>query len=338
MNTVLLDAFGGDNSPNEIIYGAIDALRAKDGFKIALVGDEDKISQILSSFSGVDYSRIEIINAKEVITCEEEPVKAIMRKKDSTFNVGFKALKEREEVKAFISAGSSGAYLVGATLKLGRIDGVDRPALAPILPTVIDNKKVVLLDAGANADCKPINLCQFAVMGSEFVKALGVDKPKVALLSNGTEEKGNALNHEVYVLLKNNTLIDFIGNVEAREILQGKADVVVADGFSGNVALKSLEGAVKSFTSLLKKEMLSSLKGKIAGLLLKKTFKKLYSKMDYNQNGGAILLGVKKAVIKIHGSSKRVAVKGAILQATELFGFDISEKISTSLSLAGVLK
>ena len=338
MDRILIDAFGGDNSPNEIIIGAIDALKIKDGFKISLIGMQDKIEEILSTLS-YDSSMVEIIPASEVITCEEKPVNAIMRKKDSTFNVGFKVLKEEESAKAFISAGSTGAYLVGATLKLGRIEGVDRPALSPVLPTIVDGKRVILLDAGANADCKSINLVQFAYMGVEYAKALGVKEPKVALLSNGTEEaKGNSLTIEVNEILKNSNDINFVGNIEARDILSGEIDVVVADGFSGNVALKSLEGGVKAFTNLLKGEIYSSFKNKIAGLLLKKSFKKLYEKMDYNRQGGALLLGVNKAVIKIHGSSKRKAITGAVLQASGLLDFDLSDSISKVLSKNNAVK
>ncbi len=338
MKKILVDAYGGDNSPKEIICGAIDALNEASGFKLALLGKEEEIRSILN---GVDYpkDRVEIINATEVITCEEEPVKAIMRKKDSTFNVGFKVLKEDEDAAAMVSAGSTGAYLVGATLKLGRIDGVDRPALAPVLPTIEEEKNVILLDAGANADCKVINLVQFALMGIEYAKALGESEPRVALLSNGTEEeKGNAITHEVISALKKIDGINFIGNVEGRDILFAKADVIVADGFSGNIALKSMEGAVKGFSKLLKKEIYSSFKNKVAGMLLKKSFKKLNEKMDYNKRGGALLLGVKKPVIKVHGSSDRVAIKGAVLQASNFIGFDLTENIVSAINSAGAVK
>ncbi len=327
MKKIIIDAFGGDNSPVEIIAGAIDALKEKDDFIAVLCGDEAKINEQLKNYS-FDKERVEILHAYDVITCDEEPTVAIRRKPESSICVGFKALKENDDMKAFVSAGSTGAVLVGATLKLGRIAGVNRPALCPILPTIKGDKQVLLLDSGANPDCKPINLCQFALMGSAYAEALGIVKPKVALLSNGTEdEKGNALNHEVFDTLKNMKGINFVGNVEGRDILFGEYDVIVTDGFSGNIALKSLEGAVASVIGALKTEIYSSLKNKIGGMLLKGAFRNLKDKLDYNGKGGALFLGVNKAVIKAHGSSKRVAIKNAVLQADSYADFDLSHRI-----------
>jgi glycerol-3-phosphate acyltransferase PlsX len=256
---------------------------------------------------------------------------AIRRKPDSTICVAMKELKENAEASAFISAGSTGAVLVGATLKLGRISGLNRPALCPILPTVVGDKKVILLDCGANADCKPINLCQFALMGVAFMQSMGVENPKVALLSNGTEdEKGNALNHEVFPLLKQMD-INFVGNMEARDLLSGEYDVVVADGFSGNVALKATEGAIKNLLKLIKEGIYGSLSGKIGGLFLKGTFNDLTNRLDYSKMGGALFMGVTKPVIKAHGSSKRDAFKATVLQAVDYADFNISDKIKEKL-------
>ncbi|MBE7087813.1 MAG: phosphate acyltransferase PlsX [Clostridiales bacterium] len=328
---VLIDAFGGDHSPNEIIAGTVEAVTERNDFTAVLIGNPDIINEQLKNYT-YSANRIEILPASEVITCEEEPTVAIRRKPDSTINVGFKELKENPEAKAFVSAGSTGAYLVGATLKLGRIKGVNRPALCPTMPTADPNKSVILLDAGANADCKAINLCQFAVMGSTYAKAMGVENPKVALLSNGTEdEKGNALVHEVLPMLKEMKSINFMGNCEARDILTGEYDVIVADGFSGNVAIKSIEGAVMTVMGLMKGEIFSTFKGKIGGLLLKDTFKRLAKKMDYNNNGGALFLGVEKVVIKAHGSSKRTAIKNAVLQAAEFASIGLAEKLKESI-------
>ena len=223
-------------------------------------------------------------------------------------------------------------FLVGATLKLGRIKGISRPALCPVLPTEKDGKQVLLLDAGANADCKPINLLQFALMGAAYAEAQGVVAPKVALLSNGTEDtKGNALNREVFPLLKD-AGINFVGNMEARDILSGETDVVVTDGFAGNVALKSLEGGIASLMAVMKQEIMSTLKGKIGGLLLKDAFRAIKNKMDYNKQGGAVFLGVEKVVVKAHGSSKAVAVSNAVLQAAEAADRDIIGKIKLKLA------
>lgn len=330
---ILIDAFGGDNAPEEVIAGSIEALSERDDFNAVLVGKQDVIENLLKNYT-YDQNRVRIIDAPDVITCEEEPTVAVRRKPNSSICVAFKELKENENAGAFVSAGSTGAVLVGATLKLGRIKGINRPATSPILPTLIDGKNVILLDSGANADCKSINLVQFAIMGSCYAEAMGVENPKVALLSNGAEdEKGNMLNHEVFPLLKQLKGVNFVGNVEARDILSGEYDVVVTDGFSGNIALKGIEGAINMLLKLLKQNIYSSFKGKIGGLLLKDTFKKLKAKLDYNNHGGALFLGVNKAVIKTHGSSKRKAIKTTVLQAAHYATFDISDRISEKLKL-----
>lgn len=325
---ILVDAFGGDNAPVEIVKGAVEALNAKEGFSVALVGKEEETKKALEGLK-YDSARLEVIPASEVITCEEEPTMAIRKKPDSSLCVSFKMLKEGL-ADALVSAGSTGAVLVGSTLKVGRIKGVSRPALCPILPTLKGDKKVLLLDAGANADCKAEYLLQFAMMGGVYAEAVtGVKNPKVALLSNGTEDKkGNQLTHEVFELLKNAENINFVGNVEARDILSGEYDVVVADGFSGNVALKSMEGAIGALFSTLKEEIYSSFIGKIGGLLLKKSFKKVKAKMDYNKFGGAVFLGVDKVVIKTHGSAKCEAVKNSVLQAVNAVNAGLIQKIS----------
>ena len=329
---ILVDAFGGDNSPKEIIAGSISALEENKEFELVLVGKKEIIEEELKGYS-FDSARVSILNAEEVITCEEEPTVAIRRKPNSSISVAFKELKENSETGAFVSAGSTGAVLVGATLKLGRIKGVNRPALCPLLPTIVDGKQVLLLDSGANADCKPINMVQFALMGSAYAESLGVRNPKIALLSNGTEdEKGNALNHEVFPVLKSLKSINFVGNCEARDILSGEYDVIVADGFSGNVALKSMEGAIGVVLKSIKQGVYGSIKGKIGGLFLKKTFSSLKDKLDYNNKGGALFLGVNKPVIKAHGSSKRLAIKNTVLQAVEYAKFNISEKITEKLN------
>ena len=329
---ILVDAFGGDNSPKEIIAGSISALEENKEFELVLVGKKEIIEEELKGYS-FDSERVSILNAEEVITCEEEPTVAIRRKPNSSISVAFKELKENSEAGAFVSAGSTGAVLVGATLKLGRIKGVNRPALCPLLPTIVDGKQVLLLDSGANADCKPINMVQFALMGSAYAESLGVKNPKIALLSNGTEdEKGNALNHEVFPVLKSLKSINFVGNCEARDILSGEYDVIVADGFSGNVALKSMEGAIGVVLKSIKQGVYGSIKGKIGGLFLKKTFSSLKDKLDYNNKGGALFLGVNKPVIKAHGSSKRLAIKNTVLHAVEYAKFNISEKITEKLN------
>ncbi|MBO7186798.1 MAG: phosphate acyltransferase PlsX [Clostridia bacterium] len=319
MMKIIVDAFGGDNAPSEIIAGAVKAVNAEKDFNIVLVGNEDIIKERLKDYT-FDNARIEIVDAKEVITNDEEPTVAIRQKKDSSLCVAFKILKEDDDAVAFVSAGSTGAVLVGATLKLGRLPGVSRPALCPVVPTLIEGKSVLILDVGANADCKANNLHDFAIMGREYSKvAFGIKNPKIGLLSNGTEDKkGNALNHEVFPLLKADESLNFIGNMEAREILSGDVDVVVTDGFSGNIAIKSIEGAIMTMLKMLKMEINSSFKTKMGGLLLKNSFTRLRGKLDYNNAGGAVFLGAKKLVIKSHGSSNADTMMASILKAVDL--------------------
>ena len=315
---ILVDAFGGDNAPSEIIKGAIEAINERDGFEVVLIGQQEVIEARLSELE-YDKERVSIVDARDVITCEEEPTVAIRMKPNSSLCVAFKMLKEDPTATAFVSAGSTGAVLVGATLKVGRIRGVNRPALCPILPTA-KGGNVLLLDCGANADCKAINLVDFALIGNEYAKcALKIEKPRVALLSNGTEDKkGNALTHEVFPMLKEMQGINFIGNIEARDILSGDVDVVVTDGFSGNVALKSIEGAVGLLMKMLKEAIYSGFWSKLGGLLMKGKMKKLKDTMDYTKNGGAVFLGVNKLIIKAHGSSKAPTIKASVLQAVDI--------------------
>lgn len=332
MYDVLVDAFGGDNAPAEVVKGTIEAIKEREGFRVVLVGKEEEIRKHLENYS-FDGERITVLDAKDVITCDEEPAMAVMKKPESSICVAFKRLREDENAKAFVSAGSTGAVLAGATLKLGRIHGINRPALCPILPSAKEGKTVFFLDSGANADCKDINLIQFAVMGSCYAEIYGVKNPKVALLSNGTEdEKGNALNHEVFPRLKKLKGINFCGNIEARDILSGEYDVVVTDGFSGNVALKSMEGTVGVIFGAIKEEVMKTFRGKIGAMLLKKSFKAVKSRLDYNEKGGALFLGVKKPVIKAHGSSKSKSIKNAVLQACDLSEKNITEALTLKLA------
>ncbi len=333
---ILVDAFGGDNAPGEIVAGAVAALARNKDFTLGLTGKTAEIERVLSALT-YDKSRVEIIDAPSVITCEEEPALAVRQKADSSMVVAFRLLRENA-ADAFVSAGSSGALLVGSTLKVGRIKGVNRPALCPVLPTVKEGKKVLLLDAGANADCKAVNLVQFAVMGGVYAKAaLGVKTPKVALLSNGTEDKkGNQLNHEAFPQLKALKNVEFVGNIEARDIMSGDYDVVVADGFSGNVALKSMEGTISSLFSLMKAEFMSTARGKLGALMLRKSFKNLKNSLDYNKYGGAVFLGVDKVVVKAHGSAKRESIENAVLQAAEAVKAGTVETIKKELLETGL--
>lgn len=313
MYKIVVDCFGGDLSPEVNVCGAIDALNEGGGFSLVLTGDREKIEALLKD-KKFDRERVEIIDAKDVISCEEVPTEAIKNKPESSMVKAFAALKEKGD--ALVSIGSTGALLVGSVLKIGRIKGVSRPALAPVLPTTC-GKSVVFLDAGANADCKEINLVHFAVMGSVYAEnVLKIKNPRVALLSNGTEEvKGNELTKAVHARLKECRGINFVGNAEARDVLSGNYDVIVTDGFSGNIAIKSMEAIAGAVFGKLKEEVSSSFISKIGALLMKKSLRAVKNTLDYNKKGGAVFLGIDKVVIKSHGSSKASAVKAAVLQA-----------------------
>ena len=319
--TILLDAMGGDNAPDAVIKGAVKAIKEIKS-EILLIGNEEiinsRIKEIYNKESISEISeRIKIYNTSEVITMEDIPTVAIKNKKDSSMVVGFKLLKE-EKGDVFISAGNSGALLTGATLLVGRIKGIDRPAMAPMLPSY--KKSVMLMDAGANTNCKPINLVQFAQMANIYLKnVFGIEKPKIGLLNIGTEEiKGNDLTKETYTLLKENSKqygINFVGNVEGRDIFSGELDAVITDGFTGNILLKTVEGLGKFIKRSLTENLTQNIITKIASVPTLPAIKRFAKTMDYKEYGGALFLGVKKPVVKAHGSSDEKLFYYTIKQA-----------------------
>ena len=325
---IIVDAFGGDNAPFEIVKGAVSAVNDNSDIKIILTGDEFKIKEVLTElkYSG---EKISIVHAPDVITNDESPTMAIKQKKDSSLVVGMEMLKNNDEIVGMVSAGSTGAVLTGGLLKVGRIKGIFRPALAPLLPNR-KGGKTLLIDCGANMDCKPQYLEQFACVGSAYMKALyDIEKPRVAIISVGVEDKkGNAQVHEAFELLKNNPNVNFVGNMEARDMMSGDYDVLVADGYVGNVALKATEGAVETLMEIMKTEINNSgLGGKLGGLLLKKAFRNIKQRMDYTSIGGSPFLGVQKILIKSHGSSKAKTIHAAILQVKTIHEARIIDKI-----------
>ncbi len=327
---IIVDAMGGDNAPEQIVLGAVDATIQDKDINVTLVGDKAQIDAILNECV-YDESLIDVVDAKDVITNDDSPTMAIKTRKDSSLVRAFDTLNDGGD--AFVSAGSTGAVLVGAFMKVGRIKGVSRPALAPVLPTLKGNG-VVLCDCGANVDCKPLHLVHFAVMASKYAEAmLGVSNARVGLLNNGAEaHKGNELAKATYELLSKVEGINFVGNCEARDILSGDFDVVVCDGFNGNIALKSAEGTANTVISILKEGICSGgVKTKVGGLLLKPVFKDVMKRMDYNSNGGACFLGVKKVVLKAHGSSKRKSITATILQAKSLALANVPSKITEGI-------
>lgn len=323
---IVIDAFGGDNAPACVVDGTILALKKFNNFTAVLTGNKNQLETSLKS-KNADMSRIEIIEAPDIITNYDMPTQAIRTKKQSSLVIALDYLKNNDDCIGLISAGSTGAVLTGGFLKIGRMKGISRPALAPLFPTR-KGGQVCLIDCGANVDCKPINLCHFAIMGSMYYKTMfGVENPRVALLSNGAEDKkGNELCKETFKLLKQ-LPINFVGNMEARYFMTGDYDVVVADGFSGNILLKSVEGSVKFTTGVIKEAMMSSFVSKIGALLCKKSLAKVKDKLDYNKYGGSFFVGCKKTIIKSHGSSKAVTICAAVEQVLKLEQNKVNEKI-----------
>ena len=332
MIKIIVDGFGGDLSPEVNVEGAIKALNEIKDLEIILSGDEEILNNELNKYK-YDKSRVSILHAPDVITCHDKPTEAVKRKKESSMVKAIEMLRTDESVNAFVTTGSTGALLAGSVLRLGRIPGVKRPAFCPILPTM--NRKIVAIcDSGANADCDPIYLQQFAIMGNLYLqKAYGIEKPRVALLNVGTEEeKGDMLRKEAYQLIKQIPDLNFVGNMESRDLLTGNYDLVVCDGFSGNVLIKSTEGTAMEILKLLKKTLKKNLKTKLGALVIKKDVYEIKDFMDYNNYGGAVLLGCKKTIVKGHGSSKTNAIYNCVKQAYNMEKNNLSVAISSAIS------
>jgi len=332
MTKIVVDAMGGDNAPAEIVKGALDALKLRKDFSVILTGDEVDIKRELAAYKKYDASRVSVVHCTEVITNDDAPTVAVRTKKDSSLVVGMKMLKDDPDVAGFVSAGSTGAVLTGGIMLVGRIRGVMRPALCPALPNV-RGEQTLLCDCGANAECKPQYLRQFGVMAAAFAKAAyGVKEPRVGLLSNGTEDhKGDTLHKEAFELLKATEGLNFVGNVEGRDIMYGDIDVAVSDGFSGNIALKSIEGCGKTVTVILSKQLKSSIKSKFGCLFMLKQLKNIKRSLDYNRFGGSVFLGLKKVVVKSHGSSKAKSICASVVQALDAYRNGLISAIEAQL-------
>ena len=326
---VALDAMGGDNAPGEIVKGAVDAVVARPDIKVFLVGQQETVKQELAKYT-FPAEQIEVVHAEEVIETAEPPVNAIRKKKQSSIVIGMNMVKQKE-ADAFVSAGSSGAILVGGQVIVGRIKGIQRPPLAPLIPT--EKGVSLLIDCGANVDARPDHLVQFAKMGSIYMEnVLGIKKPRVAIVNIGAEEeKGNALVKETFPMLKECKDINFVGSIEAREIPHGEADVIVCEAFVGNVILKLYEGLSGTLISAIKTGMMSTLKSKIGAALALPALKKTLKAFDATQYGGAPLLGLNGLVVKTHGSAKAKEVTNSIYQCVAFKEEDINGKIKKNI-------
>ncbi|MBC8080675.1 MAG: phosphate acyltransferase PlsX [Gorillibacterium sp.] len=323
---IAIDAMGGDNAPEAVVEGAIMAARAWPDTEIILVGKVSRIEALLRD----KPSNLTLVGAEDVIASNDEPVKAVRNKKDSSMVVAARLVRE-QKADAFISAGNTGALLAAGLLIVGRVPGIDRPALAPMIPT-IDGVGTLALDIGANMDVKPENLLQFALMGSIFrTKVDGIASPRVGLLNVGAEEsKGNELTKAAYPLLKQ-APIHFIGNVEARDVLAGECDVLVCDGFAGNILLKSLEGTAGTIFKMLKQQFTKSTMNKLAAAVLAPGLREFKKKLDYTEHGGAPMLGLNGLVLKSHGSSNAIAIMNAVRQARTALSNNLVEAISAEI-------
>ena len=320
---VVVDAMGGDNAPAEPVKAAVEAVTQRDDIVVILTGKQEIIESELSKFQNYPKERIQIVNATEVIETVEPPVMAIRKKKDSSIVVGLNLVK-KQEAEAFVSSGSSGAILVGGQVIVGRSKGVQRPPLAPLIPT--QEGVSLLIDCGANVDARPDHLVQFAKMGSIYMEdVVGIRNPRVAIVNNGAEEeKGNAL-------VKECPGINFIGSIEARDIPAGYADVIVCEAFVGNVILKLYEGLGSTFMKMIKEGLMKDTRSKVGALLVKPAIKETLKKFDASEYGGAPLLGLKGLVVKTHGSAKAVEIRHAIFQCVQFRQQKINEKIAAHM-------
>ena len=333
MDKIIVDGMGGDNAPVSTCRGVARALREDKNLYVVITGRRAELEEQLA---GLEYpaDRLEIVDCPDVVDMNDIPTEAV-KKKNSSLIQAFWMLKKNDDIAGLVTAGSTGATIVAGQLILGRIRGIKRPALTPAVPNV-NGKMVVLCDCGANAECKPSMLCQFALLGSAYATVgLGVKEPKVGLLNNGAEEhKGDPVHQQAYKYLKQMKGINFVGNVEGRDINTADIDVVVSDGFSGNIALKTMEGTAKMILKTLKKQLMADLRSKLGALMCKNAIARVRADLYFEAAGGAMLLGVKKVVVKNHGSSTDLSICNAVHKAAELYRSGLIGKVESLLEQA----
>jgi phosphate acyltransferase len=327
---IAVDAMGGDYAPKEIVAGAVKA-SADLNLDILLVGDQQQIDPLVKKYDSKGTAHIEVVHAEDVITMKEEPLTGIRRKPKASINVAMDLVKQKK-ADAVVSAGHSGAAMASALLRLGRLKGIERPAIGAVLPTIIPNKSVIVLDVGANVDCKPKYLEQFALMGTIYSRyVLGNEDPKVGLLSIGEESsKGNELTLQTHQLLTANLQIPFVGNAEGRDVLSGEFDIIVCDGFVGNIVLKFAEAIGEVMLQIMKEELPQGWRGKLGTALLKPNLNNIKRRIDRAEHGGALLFGVAGICIISHGSSRRGSMFNAIRAAKEAIDNEVLEKITAN--------
>lgn len=332
MVKLVVDCFGGDHSPDANIEGALNALRGNNDLHLILTGDEKLIRGRLQN-QKYDAARLEVVDAPEVIGCDERPTDAIRLKRNSSMMKGIFLLRDNDDIAGMVSVGSTGALVAATLTRIGRIEGVIRPTFCPLLPTM-QHGIVGVCDSGANVEVQAAHLRQFAIMSSLYMEHVyGVKNPRVALLNVGVEaEKGDSIRQEAYQMLSQTEGLNFVGNMESRDLLSGKYDVVVADGFSGNVLVKATEGTALELLGLVKRSIMSSWKYKLGAMLQKKMFKDIKDFMNYQNYGGSVMLGASKVVVKGHGSSKALSIEKCIEQAYTMQVSALSEKIATEIA------
>ena len=335
MIRLVIDTMGGDNSPDAPVEGALMALKEHEDLYVIFTGDEETVKATMEKYGGADPSRYEIVHAPEVVTGEDKPTDAVRLKRESSMIKGIKLLRQNDDVDGMVSTGATGALVAAATVRIGRVEGVIRPVFCPVIPSM-KGSVTGICDSGANVDCTPAQLLQFSIMGKLYMQAVfGVEKPRIALLNIGTEtEKGDDLHKKVYKLLARVHGDDFVGNMEGRDLLSGNYDLVVSDGFSGNILIKATEGTALELLKMIKKQIYSKTSYKIGAMFMKQMFADIKDMMDYQNYGGSVLIGTEKIIVKGHGSSSAKSVATCIRQAIAMTRYNLNDRIAGAVAEA----